>query len=121
MGSEDKATMTGAWQTVCTTSDLLADGGICVNFQDNQVAIFFAAANNSLYAIDNYDPIGAAYVLSRGIFGSLGEAVVVASPLYKQHFDLRTGQCLEQPELKVAVYDVQIVDESVQLRLPVSS
>ena len=72
--------------------------------------------SDRIYAISNYDPIGEAYVLSRGIIGSSGDATVVASPLYKQHFDLETGQCIEQEDVAVDVFDVQLVDETVQLR-----
>ena len=37
----------------------------------------------------------------------LGDRVVVASPLYKNHFDLQTGECLEQPEHSVRTHPVQ--------------
>jgi nitrite reductase (NADH) small subunit len=47
-------------------------------------------------------------VLSRGLIGSLGERIVVASPIYKQHFDLRTGECLEAPEHSVAAYPTRV-------------
>jgi nitrite reductase (NADH) small subunit len=46
-------------------------------------------------------------VLSRGLVGSLGERIVVASPLYKQHYDLQTGACVETPELSVQAYAVR--------------
>ena len=55
-----------------------------------------------VFAIDNIDPNAGASVLSRGLVGSLGERIVVASPIYKQHFDLATGECLEAPEHSVA-------------------
>ena len=34
-----------------------------------------------VFAIDNVDPVSQAAVMSRGLIGSLGERVVVASPL----------------------------------------
>ena len=46
--------------------------------------------------------------VGRGMVGSLGERIVVASPLYKQHFDLQTGECLEAPEHSVACYPAKI-------------
>jgi NAD(P)H-dependent nitrite reductase small subunit len=66
-----------------------------------------------LFAIDNYDPNSDAAVLSRGLVGSLGERIVVASPIYKQHFDLQTGECLEAPHNSVAAIPVRVEDGKV--------
>ena len=44
-----------------------------------------------MYAIGNYDPASDANVLARGIVGDIGGEIVVASPIYKQHFSLRHG------------------------------
>lgn len=68
-----------------------------------------------VFAVGNYDPVGGANVLSRGILGSVGEQIVVASPLYKQHFDLTTGQCLEQPDVVIPVYRVKLQQGRVWL------
>lgn len=103
------------WVTVCDTSDLKANAGICALVDAKQVAIFFLEQDNRIYAIGNYDPIGKANVLSRGVVGDLKEQVVVASPLYKQHFNLETGQCLENPAVKVPTYAVRIEGASVQI------
>ena len=45
--------------------------------------------------MQNLDPYSGASVLSRGIVGSRQDAPTVASPMYKQVFDLRTGACLD--------------------------
>jgi len=42
------------------------------------------------------------------LLGSMGERIVVASPIYKQHFDLLTGDCLEAPEHSVATWPVKV-------------
>ncbi len=47
-------------------------------------------------------------MLSRGLVGNLGDHIVVASPLYKNHFDLRTGECLESADLSVQAYEVRV-------------
>jgi nitrite reductase (NADH) small subunit len=52
-------------------------------------------------------------VLSRGLIGSLGERIVVASPIYKHHFDLRTGECLESPEYSVSAFATRVEDGQV--------
>ena len=104
------------WTQVCFEDDLLNDTGICAKVNNQQIAIFKSGKLNELFAISNYDPIGEANVLSRGIIGSLGEHIVVASPLYKEHYDLRTGTCIEKPEYAVQVYPVKIDNGVVQVQ-----
>ncbi len=109
--------MSESWKTICAKVDLTPNTGICALFEGEQVAIFWEGKNDKLYAVSNYDPIGEANVLSRGILGSVGEALVVASPLYKQHFCLETGACLEQDEYKLKTYSVRELDGEVQLQV----
>ncbi len=106
---------TNNWVTVCNESDLTADTGICALHQGEQVAIFKLALTDELYAVSNFDPFGKANVMSRGIVGSIGESLVVASPLYKQHFDLKTGECLEDESESLKTYQVRIEAGQVQL------
>ena len=96
------------WVKVCSEADLFPDTGVCAKVNSEQVAIFKSSRLNQIFAISNYDPIGEANVLSRGIIGSLGDAIVVASPLYKEHYNLKTGECLEKPEYSVKVFPVKI-------------
>lgn len=107
------------WFKVATIADLVDNSGICVLLAGQQIAIFTLqiAGQRQLYAIDNYDPVSQANVLARGITGSLGERLVVASPLYKQHFDLQNGQCLERPDLSIRVFPVKIQQQDVWLQL----
>lgn len=104
------------WKTICAETDLTPDTGLCALLDGEQVAVFYSGKNQELYAVSNYDPIGEANVLSRGIMGSIGGDVVVASPLYKQHFNLKTGECLEDPEVVLKVYPVRLESGSVQLQ-----
>jgi nitrite reductase (NADH) small subunit len=102
------------WTTVCALDDIVPDTGVCALLNGEQVAVFRVGANDAnVFAIENYDPNSHAAVLSRGLVGSLGERVVVASPIYKHHFDLRTGECLEAPEHSVACYPARVVDGKV--------
>jgi nitrite reductase (NADH) small subunit len=111
-----------AWMDICGYEDLVENSGICALLNGRQVAVFLLlqeqddpSALAQLFAVGNYDPIGEANVLSRGIVGSVGGQIVVASPLYKQHFDLSTGQCLEQPEVLIPVYQVKLQQGRVWL------
>lgn len=100
-------TETLSWTAVCAADDILPNTGVCALVQGRHVAIF-RVGTQQYFAIDNVDPKNGASVLSRGLVGNLGERTVVASPLYKHHFDLRTGECLESPELSVRAHEVRI-------------
>ncbi|WP_333679153.1 nitrite reductase small subunit NirD [Dyella sp.] len=113
---EDVVTAKG-WTLVCDLEDIVSNTGVCALVDDQQVAVF-RVGEQALYAIDNFDPNANAYVLSRGLIGSLGERVVVASPIYKQHFDLRTGECLEAPEHSVRAWQVKLQQGHVLLGQP---
>jgi len=100
------------WTAVCTAEDILPNTGVCALVAGRHVAVF-RIGNDQFHAIDNIDPQSGASVLSRGLIGSLGERVVVASPLYKNHFDLRTGECLEAPQNSVRSHAVRVDDGRV--------
>ena len=55
-------------------------------------------------------------MLSRGIVGDVGGRLVVASPLYKQHFDLASGRCLEEDNVSVEVYEVRLDGNNVLIK-----
>jgi NAD(P)H-dependent nitrite reductase small subunit len=101
------------WQNACTTDDLIPGSGVCVLVNGRQVAVF--EVDGQTYALDNFDPASRANVLSRGITGDLQNERVVASPIYKNHFSLATGRCLEDPTFSVSTYATRIVDGVVQV------
>ncbi|MFE5242835.1 MULTISPECIES: nitrite reductase small subunit NirD [unclassified Streptomyces] len=95
------------WLTVCDRSLLTPGRGVAALLPDGrQVALFVDRAGRA-YAIDNRDPFTGAYVLSRGLIGSVAGRPFVASPLLKQRFDLETGACLDDDEVTVPVYAVR--------------
>lgn len=97
------------WFTVCDLSTLIPGRGAAALLPDGrQVAVFTDRAGN-VYAIDNRDPFTGAAVLSRGLTGSHQGRPFVASPLLKQRFDLTTGECLDDEEMRVETYQVQAV------------
>jgi len=101
---------------LCKKSDLIPNSGICAKAQGIQIAVFYLPQETpQVYAIGNWDPIGKANVLSRGIIGDIDQRIVVASPLYKQHFDLLTGECIEDSEITLPVFTVEINEDSVIL------
>lgn len=110
-----ETTTLNQWQTICYQDDLTPNAGVCALLNGEQIAVFYCRLTQQVFAISNYDPIGQAYVLSRGIIGSIGPVPVVASPLYKQHFNLHTGECLEDPSYTLKIYPIRLAAGEVQL------
>ena len=101
----------GRWSHVCELADIIPNSGVAALIDGRQIAIF--RVGDQCYALDNYDPESDAYVLSRGLVGDLKDELVVASPIYKHHYNLKTGQCIEVAESSVAAYAVKLEKEQV--------
>jgi NAD(P)H-dependent nitrite reductase small subunit len=101
-----------SWASVCALEDLYPNSGACVLVGGRQIAVF-RVGEGDLFALDNFDPASEANVLARGIVGDLHSEKVVASPIYKHHFSLTTGRCLEDPALSVNVYPTRVMDGRV--------
>ena len=106
-----------ACTVVCRVDDIQVESGVCALVRGEAIAIFRTYDGN-VYAISNYDPCSGASVLARGIVGTRGEIPVVSSPMHKQAFDLRNGQCLDDAAVHVPSYDVQVTDGHVRVGLP---
>jgi nitrite reductase (NADH) small subunit len=112
---------TGQWTDVCMLDALTPDRGVAALADGEAVALFRlsdcgADGDGEILAIDHIDPFHGVGVLARGLVGSVGERVVVASPLLKQRFDLRSGECLDDPSVSVRTWDTEVVDGSVRVR-----
>ena len=104
------------WTAVCQADDIVPDTGVCARVEDRHVAVF-RIGTEGFFAIDNIDPQSGASVLARGLLGNLGERIVVASPIFKNHFDLASGECLEFPEHSVQAHQVRLEGERVLVAL----
>lgn len=82
------------WVRVCAVDDLERERGRAALIDGEQVALF-STHDDRIYAVQQLDPYSGAFVMARGIVGSRADAPTVASPMYKQVFDLRTGACLD--------------------------
>ncbi|HEV8627269.1 MAG TPA: nitrite reductase small subunit NirD [Acidimicrobiia bacterium] len=98
--------MRGDWVEICTYDAIYPDTGVCALIDGRQVALF-RLSNGTLYAVSNHDPFSGANVLSRGIVGDRAGEPKVASPIYKQTFNLRTGVCYEDTTVRLNVYRVR--------------
>ena len=114
----DTLLSTRRWIDVCAERDLVPDRGACVLVDGRQVALFRTSQDDAIHALSNFDPFSGAYVLSRGLVGSRGDVPKVVSPMYKQSFDLRTGECLDDPSVSVDVFVVRRVAGRVEVASP---
>lgn len=106
------------WQNLCARQDLVANSGVVAWVDGQQVALFHlpdSEAGEQLFAIANKDPKSGANVIGRGLLGQIRGELVIASPLYKQHFRLADGRCLEYPEQQLKVWPVRLAGDTVQI------
>ena len=86
------------WIDVCAVDEITPDTGVAVLIGDLQIAVVrVGEGDDQIFAVGNYDPFSHAFVIARGIVGDRGGVPKIASPIFKQSFDLRTGQCLDDP------------------------
>jgi nitrite reductase (NADH) small subunit len=102
----DVSVSVSMWVDVCDYDDLIPERGVTALVHGRQIAVF-RAFDGTLYALSNHDPFSGAYVLARGILGTRGGTPTVASPMYKQVFDLRTGRCLDDPVYAVPAFRIR--------------
>jgi nitrite reductase (NADH) small subunit len=106
------------WRRVCALTDLEVERGRAALLDDTQIALFLLHGGR-VHAVSNLDPYSGAHVISRGIVGTRQDAPTVASPMYKQVFDLRTGACLDsqgkEPK-SLRVWPVALAGDDVLLR-----
>ena len=108
--------MNEQWIDICAIDEIPKMSAVCALHQGKQVAIFNLAELGGLKSISNFDPIGKASVLSRGLVAEINGRTVVASPLFKQHYCLDTGECLQDDTIRVTVYPVRVNNKRVQLK-----
>ena len=106
------------WQPLCRRADLVANSGVVAWHQGRQVALFWLPGNpedQQLFALDNRDPKSGVNVIGRGLIGQAGDDLVIASPLYKQHFRLRDGSCIEFPDQRLDTWPIRLDGETVEI------
>lgn len=102
------------WTAVCRYGDLVPERGVAALVDGEAVAVFRTHAG-ALHALSNVDPFSEASVLARGIVGDRDGVPTVASPVYKQRFDLRTGACMDDPDVAVPSYPIRVSEGMVEV------
>ena len=110
-----EATIDATWVDVCGYDDLQPERGAAALIGGQQVALF-RLTDGSVHAVGHHDPFSGANVIARGIVGTRGDIDTVASPVYKQVFDVRTGQCLDDASVRLPCWPVEVRDGRVHVR-----
>lgn len=105
---------------VCALEQLSPERGAAALVEGTQVAVF-RLADDTVRAVQQKDPYSGVNLLSRGLVGSHlvpgrgeepGRVVpTLASPMYKQAWNLDTGEVLDSgggQELPIAVFDAEV-------------
>ena len=95
-----------SWINVCEETRLPIGTGVAAWVAGKAVAIF-NLGQDGLYAIDNVDPATGVSVLARGLICEMDGELCVASLLYKQHYRLKTGVCIEDTSLIASPFDIK--------------
>ena len=97
------------WIDVCAVDDITPDTGVAVLLGDLQIAIVrVGEGDDQIFAVGNYDPFSRAFVIARGIVGDRDGVPKIASPIFKQSFDLTTGQCLDDANVRLPSYPTRV-------------
>jgi nitrite reductase (NADH) small subunit len=103
-----------SWHDVCAIDDVLPGTGAAALIEGEQIAIV-RTRDGACAALSNFDPFSKAFVIARGIVGDRGGVAKIASPIYKQSFSLETGECLDDPSVRLAVFPVRIAGGRIQV------
>jgi nitrite reductase (NADH) small subunit len=101
------------WFLACNVTDVPENGGVCVKYNEEQIALFHFTRLDEWYATQNECPHRKQMALSRGMIGSAGEEPKVACPFHKKTFSLKTGECLSGDECAIKTYPVKVEDGKV--------
>ncbi len=106
-----------SWFAACHTDDVPENGGVCVKYKDEQIAVFHFTRLNEWYATQNECPHRRQMALSRGIIGTQGEEPKIACPFHKKTFSLETGECLSGDECSIKTYPVKVENNKVYIKV----
>lgn len=109
--------LTHPWFAACRTEDVPENGGVCVKYKDNQIALFYFTRKNEWYATQNECPHRRQMALSRGMIGAQGDEPKIACPFHKKTFSLATGECLSGDECSIKTYPVRVENGKVYIRV----
>ena len=109
----EHAGLESTWFYACLAEDVPDNGGVCVKYQSEQIALFYFTRTGEWYATQNECPHRNQMALSRGMIGTQGDEPKVACPFHKRTFSLRTGECLNDDTCQIKTYPVKVIEGKV--------
>lgn len=115
---------------ICPVEALSVDRGAAALLPDGTQIAVFRLEDGSVHAIQQLDPYSGVQLLSRGLVGSHvvpgqdgaddRQVTTIASPMYKQVWDLDTGEVVDaggkDPQV-IDVYDAEVRDGALHVAL----
>jgi len=105
------------WIKVGRTEDVPKEGGACIKYKAEQIAVFNFASRNEWYATQNLCPHRKEMILSRGMIGDKSGEPKVACPFHKRNFSLISGKCISGDDYTIKTYPVKVEDGYVYINV----
>ncbi|HTN37605.1 MAG TPA: nitrite reductase small subunit NirD [Arachidicoccus sp.] len=105
------------WFLACKAEDVPSNGGVCIKYGEQQIALFYFSNRNEWYATQNLCPHRRQMVLSRGLIGSDNGEPKIACPFHKKTFSLNSGACLNGEECALKTYPVKVENDKIFIGL----
>ncbi|SFE55995.1 nitrite reductase small subunit NirD [Thermoflexibacter ruber] len=103
------------WFLACTEQDVPDNGGACIKYKNEQIAVFNFKRRGEWYATQNLCPHRQQMVLSRGIIGTQEGEPKVACPFHKKNYSLQSGKCLNGSEQSLKIYPIKVENGMVYI------
>ncbi len=115
---EPTENMDTQWVCFGEASTIPKDGGETLKYGRHQIAVFNFEKAGKWFACQNLCPHKREMVLSRGLLGDIDGLPKVVCPMHKRAFSLETGEGLNDPELSISTFPVEIREGRIFIDLP---
>lgn len=104
------------WVKVAKVNDIPQEGGACIKYKTEQIAVFNFSSRGEWYATQNMCPHKMQMILSRGMIGSFNDEPKVACPYHKKTFSLKSGECIDDDSCgTLKTYGIKIDGDDILL------
>lgn len=110
------------WVPICQVREVPHERGVAALVQGVQIAIF-RTHDDAFFAVQQHDPFCGAMIISRSLVGTRNGRPCVTSPMYKQVFDLETGECLDagdQTPVALRTWPVRVLGHELSIGIVAS-
>ena len=109
---------TVTWIDACRAEDVPGNGGVCVKYGEEQIALFHFSRRGEWYATQNMCPHKQQMSLSRGMIGTQEDEPKIACPFHKKTFSLVDGRCLnDESDYQIRTFPVKVENDRVYIGL----